>query len=342
VKPSPALRVLLWPFSLAWNAVVRLRSAAYRWGLLRARRLPGVVISIGNLTAGGTGKTPFVLWLAQHLYAEGKRVGILTRGYRSRPNSPPGVPQSDEVAIYSVRLGHHLELGIGADRYEKGQELARHGVEWFLLDDGFQHLQLARDADIVLLDATNPFGGGLLLPAGLLREPKFALSRADIVVITRSLHAPAVEEVIGRFTDAPVFHAVMELSDILPVPGSSSAPAFSIADQEWRKKKAFAFCAIGNPGAFFDDLKRWGANLAGKADFPDHHFYTSQDAAKIEARARDCGAEILLCTEKDVFNLQDVRFSALPAYFVRIAIEMDDPEGFWAAVQQAIQQRHGN
>ncbi len=340
MRHSHAIRVLLWPVSLAWNAVVRLRSAAYHWRILHAKRLPGVVISVGNLTAGGTGKTPLVLWLAQHLHAEGKRVGILTRGYRSRTGLPAGEPQSDEIAIFRERLAHHVELGVGPNRYANGQVLARHGVEWFVLDDGFQHLQLDRDADIVLLDATDPFGGRWLLPAGILREPKFALARADIVVITRSLHTPAVEVVVGRFTDAPVFHAVMGLNEMLPVPGSSNAPAISGSDGDWRTKKAFAFCGIGNPRAFFDDLKRWGANLAGSTDFPDHHFYSMEDAAKIEAQARDCGAQILLCTEKDVFNLQEVRFSAFPVYFARISIEIDDPDGFWTAVQRTIQRRH--
>jgi tetraacyldisaccharide 4'-kinase len=339
VRRHRALRIVLWPVSLAWSAVVRLRAAAYRWGILRAKKLPGVVISVGNLTAGGTGKTPLVLSVAQRLHGEGKRAGILTRGYRSRPVIDQGVPQSDEVAIYADRLAHHVELGVGPDRFANGETLARHGVEWFILDDGFQHMQLARDADIVLLDATDPFGGDWMLPAGLLREPKSALSRADVIVITRSARALAVETVVARFTGAPIFHAVMALSEMLPVPGSTNNSAVSCAPSSWREKKAFAFCAIGNPGAFFDDLKRWGANLVGEAEFSDHHFYTPEDAAKIEARARDCGAEILLCTEKDVFNTLDVSFSTFPAFFARIAVEIDDPDGFWRSVQQSIQ-RH--
>jgi tetraacyldisaccharide 4'-kinase len=342
MKPRATLRILLWPLSLGWNAVVRLRAAAYRWHILRARHLPGVVISVGNLTAGGTGKTPMVLWLAERLHAEGKRVGILTRGYRSRPNVPPGEPQSDEVAIYRERLAHHVELGVGADRFATGNVLARHGVEWFVLDDGFQHLQLARDADIVLLDATDPFGGGLLLPAGLLREPKFALARADIIVITRSLQTPAVEVVVGRFTDAPIFHAVMALREILPVPGQPPGPSLNVGGPDWRDKKAFAFCGVGNPRAFFDDLSRWGCNLAGHAEFRDHHVFISEDVAKIEAQALDCDAEFLVCTEKDVFNLQGVRFSKLPVYFARIAVEISDPDGFWNAVESAIQRCRRN
>jgi tetraacyldisaccharide 4'-kinase len=340
VKHRTALRVLLWPVSLVWSVVVRLRSAAYRRGFLRAKHLPGIVISVGNLTPGGTGKTPLVLWLAERLHAEGKRVGILTRGYRSRPGVPPGEPQSDEVAIYRERLAHHVELGVGADRYGSGQVLARHGVEWFVLDDGFQHMQLARNADIVLLDATDPFGGGWMLPAGLLREPKSALTRADIIVVTRSSHTPAVEAIVHRFTNAPVFHAVMALSEILPVPNQPNDSVVSTDGQEWRNKKAFAFCGIGNPRAFFDDLKRWGVTLVRGMHFPDHHTYTPADVAKVEAQARDCGAEILLCTEKDVFNLQDVRFSRIPVYFVRIAVEISDPEEFWGVVQKAIQRRH--
>lgn len=164
---SPILRWLLWPASMAFGVGVALRSAAYRWRILKTRRLEGKVISVGNLTVGGTGKTPMVMWLAQRLLAEGKQAGILTRGYRGGDGEEPGAPPSDEVALLRGRLERGAMLGVGAERFVKGKMLERHGVQWFLLDDGFQHLRLARDVDIVLLDASDPFGEGCCcLPEG--------------------------------------------------------------------------------------------------------------------------------------------------------------------------------
>lgn len=333
-RRSPS-RALLRPLALLWPIAARFRAFAYRARLLRAKRLPGTVISVGNLTTGGTGKTPVVLWIAERLHSEGKRVAVLTRGYRSRSAVPAGTPRSDEVAIYRERLAGRAELGVGANRYETGLTLAKHGVEWFVLDDGFQHLQLTRNADIVLLDSTDPFGAGGAWP----RESKSALARADVVVITRTSHAPALEEIARRYIQAPVFYATMEWDETLAVANQSVAGSARNAASNWRARKAFAFCAVGNPAAFFDDLKRWGATVVGSAEFPDHHFFTLADAAQIAEQAAAAGAEILLCTEKDVFNLQEVWFS-LPAYFIRANIQFADPEGFWRAVHDAMQRKH--
>lgn len=280
-----------------------------------------------------------VLWLAERLRAEGKRVGILTRGYKSRSNAPAGAPQSDEVAIYLQRLGHHVELGVGADRFASGNVLARHGVEWFLLDDGFQNMQLERDADIVMLDATNPFGGGMLLPAGLLREPKSALRRADVVVITRSDRAPAVEAVVRRYTNVPIFYATTKYREVVLLASISTGQLSNLSPEYFHQKKAFAFCGIGNPQAFFDDLRIWGATLAGTESFPDHHSFTPKDADRLEVAAQKFGAEFLICTEKDVFNLGGIKFKSIPVYFVRIDLHILDAEGFWSSIQQAIERR---
>ena len=237
---------LLWPLSLPYGAVAHLRARAYRKGIWKQRRLKGVVISVGNLTVGGTGKTPMVLWIAERLLAAGKSVGILTRGYRGKHLAPAGDESpgdnstSDEVQLLKSRLGDLVAFGIGADRFKRGQALAARGVEWFVLDDGFQHLQLARDVDIVLIDGTNPFGGGHVLPAGRLREPRTGLARANIIVITRSHHAPAVEAAIRRDSDAPIFYARAELDAVLAPfhPGLSQRDA--------RERRLFAFCGIGN------------------------------------------------------------------------------------------------
>lgn len=205
-------QTLFWPLTLPYGATARLRASLYRRGLLRQRRLEGIVISVGNLTTGGTGKTPMVLWIAERLLADGRFPGILMRGYRGE-TGPSGVT-SDELRLLQARLGQRVQFGVGPDRFARGRELAARGVDWFVLDDGFQHFPLARDVDIVLIDATNPFGGGFLLPAGRLREPRSALARADLIVITRSDHAPAVEAVIRRDSDAPIFYAAPHLESV--------------------------------------------------------------------------------------------------------------------------------
>jgi tetraacyldisaccharide 4'-kinase len=356
---------ILWPLTLPYRAVTYLRAAAYESGALRPKRLDGVVISVGNLTVGGTGKTPMVAAIAEHLVTEGKRVAILTRGYRgeqpdkrsSGASSGRG-GTSDEVRLLDARLGARVEFGVGADRFARGRELETRGVEWFVLDDGFQHRQLARDVDIVLIDATNPFGGGHLLPAGRLREPRSALKRADIVVITRSDRAMAVEAAVRHYTEAPIFYAQAKLDYVREIGGerrsesnagpdtesgtpSSGGPAgvpnaIAVEMERW-----FAFCGIGNPAAFIADLRAWKFPIVGHKFFRDHHRYTQTDAQSIEREAEVAGASRIVCTEKDIFNFSGVRWGAATSpYFCGISMGIDREVEFWAALEaQVIRKR---
>ncbi len=334
--PSRPFLAALWPVSLTYGGVVQLRTAMYRHGLLRRRRLDGVVISVGNLTVGGTGKTPLVLWLAERLAAEGHRPAILTRGYRGGAElDANGLPLSDEAALLRSRLGESVPLGVGKNRYRSGRTLEQQGVHWFILDDGFQHLALDRDADIVLVDATDPFGGGRLLPAGRLREPQRALARADVVVITRAEHTPAVEAIVKRYTRAPIFHAQTELEAALRAPAMVAA----LSETDRAKMKFLAFCGIGNPAAFFDDLRRWGFTVAGERPFPDHHRYTPAEVAALDRMGVAAGAEALICTEKDIFNLRGAPETRLPLYACRIRLALSDSNGFWNRVLEAVRRR---
>ncbi|MBZ5642025.1 MAG: tetraacyldisaccharide 4'-kinase [Acidobacteriia bacterium] len=347
MKPSSGWLVLLWPVSILYSVLSLARSWAYTRGIFRVRKLPGTVISVGNLTAGGTGKTPMVLWIAERLALQGKHAAILTRGYRGTLDAnakdatsnakatTAGLPQSDEVAILRDRLAGRVQLGVGPDRFKNGETLARHGVDWFVLDDGFQHRKLARDADIVLLDATDPFGGGRTLPSGRLREPVSALRRADLVVITRSVQAPApaLEAVVRRHTRSPIFYAATKFVSVLRVPRLDVA----LPPADWPCARFLAFCAIGNPPAFFADLRALEFQIAVERSFPDHHVYTLQEAAELEKAAQAAGADALLCTEKDVWNLRHVQFTALPVYCARISFQL--PENFWDALQEVIHRR---
>jgi tetraacyldisaccharide 4'-kinase len=336
VKRSSGWLRLLWPLSILYSLIARARAWCYARGIFRKRKLPGTVIGVGNLTVGGTGKTPVVLAIAERLAREGKHAAILTRGYRGSTGAgASGAPQSDEVALLRERLAGKVQLGVGADRYKSGMVLAKHGIDWFVLDDGFQHLKLSRDADIVLVDASDPFGGGMVLPAGRLREPLRALRRADIVVITRSVQgsSPAIESIIRRHSSSPIFHTSTRLESVLRLPRLDVA----LPQQDWQKARFLAFCGIGNPAAFFEDLRNWGLQVVRQRSFMDHHAYTAGEAAELEQAAANCGADALLCTEKDVWNLRNVQFTALPVYCCRISFDL--PDSFWTAVTDAVRRR---
>ncbi|MGH9714276.1 MAG: tetraacyldisaccharide 4'-kinase [Candidatus Acidiferrales bacterium] len=332
---------LLWPLSVPFGAVAHLRARAYRKGILKQRRLDAVVISVGNLTVGGTGKTPIVLWIVERLLSEGKSVGILTRGYRGKKFASSGGESggddssSDEVQLLKSRLGDRVSFGIGADRFERGRALTARGVGWFVLDDGFQHMQLARDVDIVLIDATNPFRGGHVLPAGRLREPRTALSRADIMVITRSHHAPAIEAAIRRDSDAPIFYARVEMDSVF-------APFHPhLTEREARERRLFAFCGIGNPSAFVSDLRDWGLQICGYRFFPDHHRYSAADINAIEQEAKSAGASGVICTEKDSFNYTGV-WRSMDLWVCSISIQIDRQDDLWRTVMEIAQLPQGS
>jgi tetraacyldisaccharide 4'-kinase len=320
---------LVWPLTVPYGAGARLRARAYEIGLLRSKRLDANVISVGNLTVGGTGKTPMVIWIAKRLLFYEQKTGILTRGYHGR-RGPEGLT-SDEVELMKFRLDDKVEFGIGADRYGEGKRLVSDGVEWLILDDGFQHMQLARDANIVLIDATNPFGGGRLLPSGFLREPKSALRRADIVVITRGERAPAVEASVQRETAAPIFYSHVKLEYLQYIHGGSSGITPNARPLKW-----FAFCGIGNPSAYVADLRAWNIDLVGHRFFRDHHRYTQAEISDMAREARWLGADCLLCTEKDYFNLGDVKEFAIDTAYCHMELEIDREEEFWNAIKTTV------
>lgn len=343
------VRWLLWPLELLYRFIIRLRALAYARGWRRTRHLPVKVVSVGNLTVGGTGKTPLVLRLATLLGQRGLRVAILTRGYGRRESMPLIINGRGETKQYTpelmgdepILLARRLPdvtIGIGPDRHLMGERILRmespEPPNVFLLDDGFQHLRLARDLDIVVLDASNPFGGDAVLPAGLLREPVAALKRADVVVLTRAESAtpPAVAEQLQRHNPrAPVFRAQTRLEGVYDAATHRPANLYALKQQ-----KVFAYCGIGNPEAFWDDVRRWGFELAGTFAFPDHHRYVIDDFKAIIARADRAGARALLTTEKDMINLTVVPPSLPPSFYCRIELEFEDEAGFAAAVAERL------
>lgn len=322
---------LLWPLAVAHSTAAWLRAWGYRAGVLRAKSLPGTVVSVGNITVGGTGKTPMTAWVAQRFLDSGRRVAVLARGYRPLENAASRQAGSsagwnDEIALLNDRLGGRAQFGVGADRFEKGRALEAAGVDCFILDDGFQHQQLARDVDIVMIDAANPFGGGHLLPAGRLREPLAALRRASIVVIHRTEKAPALEAKIRRYSAAPIYFSQTRFVGIEAFGETevTAAPA--------QRQKFFAFCGIGNPAAFMADLKKWDISVVGQRFFRDHHRYTSDDLGRLAQEAMAAGADALLCTEKDTYDLPAGAEMPMRVFFCRIALQFNDEEGLWRTI----------
>jgi len=324
----PMLRLLLWPLSVLYGQLVRVRAALYARGTLRQHRLNRPVISVGNLTVGGTGKTPMVIWLAERFLAEGKRVGILSRGYKGAGGT------SDEIELMKYRLKNQVAFGVGADRFANGK-LLETDVDLFLLDDGFQHLRLARDADILLMDASQPLARQTMLPTGRLREPVSAMTRADILVFTRTETVPGTSAAIERFRDYPVFSAATRLLGFRRLgTGIQTSSRDEIGPGPF-----YAFCGIGNPKAFFRDLQNWNIAVASQCGFADHHRYDQRDAQELCTAARHAGASALLTTEKDAQNLAGVTFAEMPAYVAVIDLEIAKEEALLNLLREKIAAR---
>ncbi len=327
-------------FSQPYRLGVLARNAMYDRGLFRSRPLGVRTISVGNITTGGTGKTPLVAKIAEMLADSGEKVCILTRGY-GRQNAGSRVVVADgnfieddpaiagdEPAELARRLQSRAVIIADARRYEAGlwarQEF---GITTFVLDDGFQHRQVARDLDIVCIDATDPFSGGKMLPIGRLREPVESLGRAGAVVITRSDLVKSVDEIRRQITkikpEMPIFtcstvvRGFADLADYLAgVPTAVKMPP-----------RALAFCALGNPRNFLRSIERAGIGVAGSVDFPDHHYYTAKDVEKIEEAAAKAGAHALVTTAKDAVKLKNAGFNA-PCFVMEIEVAVADADEF--------------
>ena len=341
-----ATTIALKPLSGLYSLVVDRRSAFYDRGVFKQHRVSVPVISVGNITVGGTGKTPLVEWIARTLATEGRRPCVVTRGYRR--NSKGRVIASngieilatlrevgDEAFMLAESLKGEAALVCDADRVA-GANWAIENLQSdaIILDDGFQHRRIARDLDIVTIDATNPWGNGNLLPAGILREPLAALSRADCFVITRAddtVQTAALQEELRRLNaNAPIFTSVTGLSEMRDLTTNVSASL------DPKGPGIAAFCAIGNPESFFALLEREGFQLKYQRAFRDHHRFTQSDLKRIEDAARKSGAELLITTAKDAVKLRHLKLE-MPCYVAEITIDIASGEDFRRSLTKAIE-----
>ena len=274
------------------------------------------VISIGNLTTGGTGKSPMVIWLAGYLRQQQIRVAVLSRGYGAASNQ-----SSDESLEFQQRLRDvpHLQ---NPNRIASSKiAIEELEMQALVLDDAFQHRKIARDLDVVLIDCTQPFGFGHLLPRGLLREPLGSLRRADLIVLTRcdritDAELAKLEQTIGKFTTVPVVktrtsatHLQQSSGEQIPLDGLAS-------------KNTFAFAGIGNHQNFWDSLQSLGYQIQDKLPFPDHHNYTRSDITRIGEVASRSGAEAIVCTHKDLVKVASDQVNGIPVYALIVDVEI--------------------
>lgn len=325
---------LLYPFSKIYEWEIGRRNRKFETVDDAVKSLPAKVISVGNITVGGTGKTPLVIALADKLKKRGERVGIISRGY-GRKNQhlehvPPATDRFSDFSVYGdepLLMASRLKdvpVVVGRDRVAAGEYCIKNfDCETLILDDGYQYRRLHRDHDILVIDATQPFGNGWLLPAGPLREPLSSLGRAGSIVLSRSDAASVpVEEIetrIGRYSKAPVFRAIHGPVCWVSFEGHTELPL-----QELSGQSCYVFAGIGNPGAFLSTLKDVGVDLKGFSRFRDHQPYSAKDLKSIVKSATAAGARALLTTEKDTVRIpKDWDSGGLPVYALRIEVRFN-------------------
>jgi len=314
----------LWGASLCYGWGVRLREFGYTKGFFKPDRLPCAVVSIGNITVGGTGKTPMTVYMAELLRNFGLKVAVISRGYGGKAEKKGGIVcdgrsilmqpgvSGDEPFMIAKRL-KTVPVLVGSDRFQSGKTaIRRFEPDVLLLDDAFQHRQLARDMDIVLMDAEMPLGNGYLFPRGVLREDRTSLKRCHAVVFTRTEKAITIpEKKLGDLLSGkPVFQAshVPYLSHIIKSKQSKQDEAINKAakqvDLGWLSgKRVYAFSGIARNDDFRNGIAGFGCTLAGFSSFPDHYRYGKRDIAEITDAAVYEKADCLATTEKDYFRM---------------------------------------
>jgi tetraacyldisaccharide 4'-kinase len=317
--------------SLPYRFVVSLRRFLFDQGFFKQHKTAVAVISVGNLTVGGTGKTPMVIMLAQRLQAKGFRPAVLSRGYGSKATSPVNIvsdgkrvlmdsAEAGDEPVLIARAAKGVPVLTGAERIlTAAAAVERLGADVLILDDGFQHRRIARNIDIVLLDSANPFGNGFLFPAGPLREPLNALKRADMLVMTDSFDdaGQMPRSMPGIPPEMPLFRATRKFQGLRR--GITDQP---VPLDHLRGARVFAFSGIGAPDSFRQTLARIGADVVRFLSFPDHHCYDMEDLARIQNESASAEASVIVTTEKDGVHLEAFPLFLEKVLLLEIAMEI--------------------
>ncbi len=345
----PVTRVIIYIPAKLYEFGVRGRAALYENNFFETRRLNAPVISVGNLTVGGSGKTPCVAFLARFLRDEGHEAAILSRGYKRESKGRVEVSDGREILCAPNEAGDEpfllakscpgVRVVVDRDRYAAGRWLEeRASVSVFILDDAYQHLRLARDLNLLLIDASEPLDQAKMIPFGRLREPLAALRRADAVIVTRSdqsFDRSSLEDTIIRFAarDTPIFYARHKLTDIIRLDnGQVAGPA------DFAQKRIAVISGVARPDRFIADLEGLGMNIALRRDFDDHHRYTLEELSEIIERAVEARAEAIITTEKDAANLPGdfSNSAAIPIFAARILFACENERELKDLVLRAI------
>jgi len=323
------LLAFLTALSFFYALIMRLRSAIYASGIFPVRRLARPVISVGNIAVGGTGKTPTVAALARYFMARGKRVVVLSRGYGGtlagkicivsdgKKLLATAAEAGDEPYLLAASIPG-LMVMVGADRYQAGRVAEeRLTPDIFILDDGFQHLRLQRDLNILLLDSRKPFSNGSTFPAGLLREPKSALERADLVIFTRYTDGNQLQ--VAQAIHKPFCRAVHALTGIVSLPDGPVQPFTALAG-----KSVMAFAGIADPAAFFEALEGEGVQLVTTLAFADHVRYEEEEIAALCRLKYASRSACLITTGKDAVKLAPYLDRVGPVYAAVLEVKFLD------------------
>jgi len=326
------IRSSLSAFTYPYLAVLNTRNTLYKYGIVKSKRLPVKVISIGNITMGGTGKTPLVEFSAKYLQNKGKKVAILSRGYGDQnhsminDNSKTKEFVNDEYLILRENLKDVPTL-LGRDRVQNAEKAIKdHDVDCLILDDGFQHLRIKRDLDIVVIDSLNPFAEEVLIPRGTLREPLKNLSRADLFVLSHcSLNdedtLKSIYEKLNHINaDIPVCESIHKPVNIESIKDNS------LMEPDWLKgKKIYGLCAIGNPESFASTLRVLGADVIRLRVFHDHHSYTQVELDGVITEAKTLNTDAIVVTQKDVVKIRNKNIN--DANILSLKVELQITKG---------------
>ena len=344
---ATTLWVLFVPISFLYSLIIRFRNGLFALRLLPRRDLPCAVVSVGNLTVGGTGKTPLTLWLAKGLQEHGYEVAILSRGYGRKRKEPyllepgwdrelflagDGIPLEvgDEPAMMARLFAQRV--GVGKDRYKVGTRLINEAkADVVLLDDGFQHRRLHRDLDLLILGSAD---GRWTLPAGPFREPTGSLCRADICLITAS-REKWEPKIIRCRKGVPIFLGSLKPQSLLTLDG-----------EDWKERplsllsgsKVVAVSGIAHPSYFYRMIHDWEGDIVEAIEFPDHHYYSSRDWQRINREARN--AEMIITTEKDMLKLVRFPFAKGKLLALRVGMAVENGTALIQAVVEAIRAKN--
>jgi tetraacyldisaccharide 4'-kinase len=320
------------PFSLLYRGGIAVRSSLYDNGIFVSRKLTRPV---GNMVAGGTGKTPLVIKVAQHLSSLGMRCAVLSRGYKGKAGQSVNiVSDCDQMYLSAEEAGDepHLIASklpgtpvlVGKDRYLLGCEaIQRFDPDFLILDDGYQHLALRRECNLLLLDSEAPFGNGWCLPAGTLREGPLAIKRANVIVLTGAPGGNVLREIRSLTPEAPIHTVQFIPGDVRKLPMDQAEDKIDL-----QGKRVLAFAGIARPGRFFRSVEKLGADLCVQKSFPDHHAYRLEEINSLARLGEEQKVDMLLTTEKDAVRLPGVPGTP-PFYALQLMVKIPDQERFF-------------